>query len=185
MAAVSRDLYGERSGRNRGAPGRIREWSTTYRWCERAEAWDAHLDEEARRAAVEARRAMQERHERTMSAVNARLMTVFEKADDGIPVDRAARAIRESIAAEREIAMKPIAPAPFGPAPGTAAVSVEHSVTIEDVRRFEASPEVYASVAAILAQYETKMYPPDPAPDADDEADAPADPEPSSPAAAY
>jgi hypothetical protein len=44
LAAVSRDLYGERTGRNRGAPGRVREWSSTYRWRERAEAWDAHLD---------------------------------------------------------------------------------------------------------------------------------------------
>ncbi len=51
------------------------------------------------------------------------------------------------------------------------------------MRRFEASPEIYAGVAAILAQHETEVYPPDPAPHAGDETDAPADPESSSPAA--
>ena len=69
LAAVSLDLYGERTGCKRGAPGRVREWSGRYRWRERAEAWDARLDEEARQAAIEARRAMQERHQRGMAAV--------------------------------------------------------------------------------------------------------------------
>jgi hypothetical protein len=37
-------------------------WSSTYRWVERAHAWDRHLDMEARQAQEKARREMGQRH---------------------------------------------------------------------------------------------------------------------------
>src|SRR5262249_10528887 len=38
------------------------KWSRTFRWVERAGAWDRHLDAEARQAQEAARREMAERH---------------------------------------------------------------------------------------------------------------------------
>ena len=102
-------------------------------------------------------------------------------ADDHIPVDRAARAIRETILAEREVAMLPITPDLSGFASGTAPISMERSVKIEDMRRFECTPEMLAATVRILEQYETMEYPPDPDPNGD----APRDAEPSSPAATH
>ena len=128
---------------------------------------------------------MQERHLSGMAVVYERLMGVLQKADDHIPVDRAALAIRETILAERDVAMLPITPDLSGPASGAAPISMERSVKIEDMRRFECTPEMLAATVRILEQYETREYPPDPDPNGDDDGDAPRDAEPSSPAATH
>lgn len=43
------------------ASGRFRGWSLTWRWIDRADAWDRHLDQEARRIQEESNRAAAER----------------------------------------------------------------------------------------------------------------------------
>src|SRR6516164_7874165 len=59
---VGKRLYRGRSGRKRGATGRIQEWSIQWNWRERAVAWDAHLDCQTREAQEQARREMGQRH---------------------------------------------------------------------------------------------------------------------------
>jgi hypothetical protein len=49
-------------------------WSSTFRWVERACAWDRHLDAEARQAMVEARIEMAERQARDARALQSKAM---------------------------------------------------------------------------------------------------------------
>src|SRR5262245_34135674 len=50
------------------------KWSRAFRWVERVNAWDRHLDAEACKAQVEARREMQERHVREARALQAKAL---------------------------------------------------------------------------------------------------------------
>jgi hypothetical protein len=47
-------------------------WSSTFRWVERAQAWDRHLDLEARQAQEEARREMSQRQAQEARALQAK-----------------------------------------------------------------------------------------------------------------
>jgi hypothetical protein len=62
LDAVGRQLYEGQVGRRRGTTGRLQEWSSAWRWVERARAWDAELDRQAREAELEAVREMRRRH---------------------------------------------------------------------------------------------------------------------------
>jgi hypothetical protein len=61
LDAVGRLVHGDRTGRKRGSTGRVRAWSTTWRWTERARAYDLHLDRLAREAREEEVRRLQQR----------------------------------------------------------------------------------------------------------------------------
>jgi hypothetical protein len=58
QAAVCRELYGNDAGNIR----LIEKWSSEWRWCDRATAWDDELDRRTREAQEHARRDMAERH---------------------------------------------------------------------------------------------------------------------------
>src|SRR5450759_779493 len=49
-------------------------WSSTFKWVERASAWDRHLDAVARRAQEEARREMAERHVKEARALQSKAL---------------------------------------------------------------------------------------------------------------
>ena len=50
------------------------KWSHTFRWVERAAAWDRHLDAQARRAQEEAQREMTERHVKEARALQGKAL---------------------------------------------------------------------------------------------------------------
>jgi hypothetical protein len=59
LGAAAEKFYGRAAA---ALERQLDKWSRTFRWVERAKAWDQHLDAEARRAQEEARREMVERH---------------------------------------------------------------------------------------------------------------------------
>ena len=69
LRAAAEKFYG------RTAAGVVRQctsWSSTFRWVERAQAWDRHLDLEARQAQEEARREMSQRQAQEAKALQAK-----------------------------------------------------------------------------------------------------------------
>jgi hypothetical protein len=52
----------------------FRTWSSTFRWVERASAWDRHLDAQARQAQETARREMMERHVKEARALQTKAL---------------------------------------------------------------------------------------------------------------
>jgi hypothetical protein len=52
----------------------VDKWSRAFRWVERANAWDRHLDAEACQAQEQARREMAERHVREARALQAKAL---------------------------------------------------------------------------------------------------------------
>jgi hypothetical protein len=56
--------YRQKTGKEQAkqAAGLWNSWATDHHWHKRADAWDAHLDEENRKAQEQARRGMAERH---------------------------------------------------------------------------------------------------------------------------
>jgi hypothetical protein len=61
---------------HRSAAGlrQLQTWSATFRWVERAHAWDRHLDAEARQAQQKARRDMAERHAKEAQGLQAKAL---------------------------------------------------------------------------------------------------------------
>jgi hypothetical protein len=76
---VGKRLYGTQKGRKRGTTGRLRAWFTTWRWEERAAAWDDHLDQEARKAQEDARRSMAERHATMATSLQLKALERLQK----------------------------------------------------------------------------------------------------------
>jgi hypothetical protein len=68
FAAVGRAVHGARTGRKRGATGRVAAWASRWCWRERAQAWDDHCYAEASVAKIDAVRKMNERHELQLRA---------------------------------------------------------------------------------------------------------------------
>jgi hypothetical protein len=52
----------------------VDKWSRAFHWVERANAWDQHLDAEARQAQEQARREMGERHAQEARALQAKAL---------------------------------------------------------------------------------------------------------------
>ena len=71
------------------AYGTIRMQSYIYRWNERVQAWDRHLDDLDREHVVQARRDMIDRHQKVASALLTKALTALKttKADDLDPSD--------------------------------------------------------------------------------------------------
>jgi len=65
-------VYYQRS--TASAERQVDKWSCTFRWVERASAWDQHLDAAARRAQEEAQREMVERHVKEARALQAKAL---------------------------------------------------------------------------------------------------------------
>ena len=62
-------------GRSSAAVSRqFQAWSGTFKWVERASAWDQHLDAEVRHAQEEARREMGERHVKEARALQSKAL---------------------------------------------------------------------------------------------------------------
>jgi hypothetical protein len=69
LRAAAAAFYGRAStARER----QLDKWSHAFRWVERANAWDRHLDAEARRIQEEVRREMAERHVKEARALQAK-----------------------------------------------------------------------------------------------------------------
>ncbi len=89
-----RGAYRQRSG-NEGATGNGQAsgcwnaWARAYRWRERAEEWDRHVDREARLAHVDAVREMNRRQVELFQAVQAKALEALAKttAEDLAPPD--------------------------------------------------------------------------------------------------
>jgi hypothetical protein len=69
LRAAAERFYGQASA---ARERQLDKWSRTFRWVERANAWDQHLDAEARRVQEEARREMVERHVKEARALQAK-----------------------------------------------------------------------------------------------------------------
>ena len=99
---AGRVVHGARTGRKRGATGRLREWAATYSWAARAQAWDERQDairrEEAERVAreeaadLERRKANLKRRELELSEMlldqaetMLRMSLVTQRFTDGRP----------------------------------------------------------------------------------------------------
>ena len=69
LHAAAQAFYGQTSA---ARERQLDKWSRAFRWVDRANAWDQHLDAEARRAQAEARRDMVERHVKEARALQAK-----------------------------------------------------------------------------------------------------------------
>jgi len=83
LLAVARKLGYVRvtGGRRPSVPGRIQEWSTRWRWVERAGAWDDEQDRLAREAQVRAIQEMRERHAREAVALQRKALERLKSMD--------------------------------------------------------------------------------------------------------
>jgi hypothetical protein len=63
--------------------GTIRVQSHTYRWTERAQAWDRHQDEIDRESIIKARRDMINRHQKIAGALTKKALTALRVINDG------------------------------------------------------------------------------------------------------
>jgi len=71
LRAAAAAFYGRTSA---AAERQVDKWPHAFHWVERANAWDRHLDAEARKAQEEARREMVERHVREARALQAKAL---------------------------------------------------------------------------------------------------------------
>jgi hypothetical protein len=69
LRAAAQTFYGRTTA---ALERQLDKWSRAFCWVERANAWDQHLDAEARRAQEEARREMVERHVKEARALQAK-----------------------------------------------------------------------------------------------------------------
>jgi hypothetical protein len=69
LRAAAQTFYGRASA---ARERQLDKWSHAFRWVERANAWDRHLDAQARQAQEEARREMVERHVKEARALQAK-----------------------------------------------------------------------------------------------------------------
>jgi hypothetical protein len=90
IRAAYRQRHGNEEAPATGQPsGHWNAWARDWRWRQRAEAYDAHLDRQARLAQVEAVREMNSQHVRTFKAVRAKALQALAKitAEDLTPQD--------------------------------------------------------------------------------------------------
>jgi hypothetical protein len=171
LAVVSLVLYGERWGRKRGAVGRVREWSTRFRWAERVLAWDDFVDRESRRARINAVIEMQKRHRATLAEAWNCLVSAAAHLDwNQITVTQYIRALKALIHSERLVVGQPVEDEKvrhlIETAPSEDVMGVAQDV---DISRFELNPEMFATTMLILQQHEHK---PEPSPEVTVESDA-------------
>jgi hypothetical protein len=69
LRAAAEKFYGRAAA---ALERQVDKWSHAFRWVERANAWDRHLDAQARRTQEEARREMVERHVKEARALQAK-----------------------------------------------------------------------------------------------------------------
>jgi hypothetical protein len=71
LHAAAETFYG---GATPGRDRQLDRWSRSFRWVERATAWDRHLDAEACKAQEQARREMAERHVKEARTLQAKAL---------------------------------------------------------------------------------------------------------------
>lgn len=82
LRAVADRLYGVKpDAKRRRVPGQIHQWSTRWRWVERAAAWDDEQDRRAREAQLRAVREMRERHIREAMALQQKALQRLQSMD--------------------------------------------------------------------------------------------------------
>jgi hypothetical protein len=71
LRAAAEAFYGRLSA---SVVRQMQTWSGTFNWVERSDAWDLHLDAEARQAKVKAQREMAERHAQEARGLQAKAL---------------------------------------------------------------------------------------------------------------
>jgi hypothetical protein len=156
--AKAYDLHRQRTSpgsatrRSAQAPGHWHGWSRQFDWRSRAEAWDAHLDREARDGQVRARRELQASHENTLRVAADRLSEALQSVDfNQMKPTELVNSVCKVIECQRVIHGEPINVERHEHTGAEGAPPVQHQVGVKST--FEPSPEYLAAVVAGLHRY--------------------------------
>jgi hypothetical protein len=109
LDAVGRLVHGAQTGRKRGSTGRVRAWSSRWRWVERAQAYDLHLDRLARGAREEEVRRLQEKHKLQLRHLFNQAIKAGQNIDpDKMTIEEVFRLTERLIYLERLVHGQPV-----------------------------------------------------------------------------